>query len=123
MRSTYSSCNQWGINLPKDVHVSVNLPVFTAASMEYVEEFILKGLNIRLLTKSAKRMPDNVDTTYEPTMYIYSLSQTRFNTGEKDNIPGCCTAILREARLKVANFGDSSSHRPHCHLACTTGRG
>jgi hypothetical protein len=57
--------------------VLANLPVFTAASMEYVEEFILKGLNIRLLTKSAKRMPDNVDTTCEPTMYIYSLSQAR----------------------------------------------
>jgi hypothetical protein len=40
--------------------------------MEYVEEFIPKGLKIRLLTKSAKRMPDNVDTTYEATIYIYA---------------------------------------------------
>jgi hypothetical protein len=29
------------------------------------------GLNMRWLTKSAKRMPDNVDTTYAPTMNIY----------------------------------------------------
>jgi hypothetical protein len=38
--------------------------------MEYVEELIPSGLNIRLFTKSGKHMPVNVDMTYEPTMYI-----------------------------------------------------
>jgi hypothetical protein len=51
--SMYSSFDQGGIERPNDVHVPVNLPVPIAVSMEYVEELIFRGLNIRLLTKSA----------------------------------------------------------------------
>jgi hypothetical protein len=74
--------------------------------IEYVEEVMFKGLNMRLLTKSAKRMPDKVDTTYEPTIYIYSPAQITVRAGQKDDLPDCYITILLEARLKGGNFED-----------------
>jgi hypothetical protein len=41
---------------------------------------------------------------------------------EGKDIPGCCIAIVREARLKGASFEGFSSRRSHCHLGGMTGR-
>jgi hypothetical protein len=62
-------------------------------------------------------MPDNVETTYAPTVYIYSLIEAVVGTRENDNIPGWYIAIVPEAHRKGENYEDFLLYPSQCRLA------